>query len=350
MTDATPGPAQAGIGHNIPPLALNTDVEIRESLSAKHKVTILDRLAELKKAAATFPKVIKDEETSGQVGDLVGQFRALFRACEAARTTENAPFRRMLDAVDGFFNKPRDEAKTLGADLKTRNEAFLTALEEKRRADALKAQRDADAKRDQALKEAAAAEAKRKEAERLRLEQERIAEEARLRAEEENRKAAEAILAREKAQREGDEAAAAAAKKAEDEAREREEEHRVVEEKHEEKADKIAVKESKAAAVVDNAMGAAVAHDRRSGKAGRAARAKPADLTRVRGELGSVTSLKQVWYVAELSKEDVDLEALRPFLTQEDLMAAAGRFVANGGRKLKGATILEGRDAGTHRG
>lgn len=347
MTDSAPPP----IGHNNPPAPiLPTDNDVKAYLAGEHKAAVLDRLAELKKAAATYPGKIKDEEASGMVGDLVGQFRALYRAIEALRKTENAPYRRLLDVVDGFFTKPRDEAEKLGLDLKNRNETFLTALEEKRRAEAQKAQREAEALRDKALKEAAAAEAKRKEAERLRIEQEQRAEQARLRAEEENRIAAQAILDRERAEREGDAAKVKAKRQEEEDARQREEEHRAVEETHDKKADAIGKKEDRAAAVVDATVGAAIAHDRRGGKAARVARAKPADLTRVRGELGSVTSLKQTWYVAELDKATVDLETLRPFLTQDDLMAAAGRFIANGGRKLKGATITEGRDAVGHRG
>lgn len=341
----------ASIGHNKPPApTLPEDKEVQAYLTGAHKAAIIDRFEELKKAAATFPGKIRDEDASGQVGDLVAQFRALFKATEAARTTENAPYRRLVAIVDGFFTTVRDKCEVLAKDLKARNEAFLLELEATRRAAAEKEAREAQARADKALKEAAEAEAKRKIAEAARIAEEQRAERARLQAEEENRIAAQAILDREAAVRAGDVARAETARLEEEAARRREDAHRDVEDKHQGKADKAAVVEARHETKVDATMGAAIAHDRVRGKATRVSRSKASDLTRVRGELGSVTSLKTVWVCSEFDKATVDLEVLRPFLSADDIQSAIGRYIAGGGRKLKGAIITEGRDAVGHRG
>lgn len=366
MTDATPVPpaAIAAPGHNNPPLELPADDTVKTYLTAKHGEHF-DRFRELEAAAKTVPKKIKDEEMSGKVGDLVGQFRALYRALEGGRTSENAPVRKLLALVDGFFNVTSSKAEVIAKDLKARNEEFLKDLEARRRAEAARKEAEAKRARDKALKEAADAEAKRKKAEDDRLKAEADAQAARDRADEENRRAAAAIQAREKAEREAREAQqrqadeqtrreaeerVAAAKRQEEEARQREDAARDQEERATKVADKAGAVEDKHQATVDATMGVAIGHDRTATKARRTVGAKASALTRVRGDLGSVTSLKTVWKVDALDKDVVDLEVLRPYLATDDVIAAANRFVAAGGRKLKGATIIEDRDAVGHRG
>lgn len=62
--------------------------------------------------------------------------------------------------------------------------------------------------------------------------------------------------------------------------------------------------------------------------AGAAADAKPAEHSRIRGDLGSVKSLKLVWKHRDLDKDIVDLEKLRPFLKTEHLDMAIRAYIA----------------------
>lgn len=75
--------------------------------------------------------------------------------------------------------------------------------------------------------------------------------------------------------------------------------------------------------------------------AARAAAAKPADLSRVRGDLGSVSSLKQFWNFRNLDRARLDLEMLREHLPLDALDKAVRSFIKAGGRKLSGAEIFE---------
>jgi len=77
------------------------------------------------------------------------------------------------------------------------------------------------------------------------------------------------------------------------------------------------------------------------------AAAKPAELGKSRGVHGGQTTLKQFWNVAEIDRETIDLEALRPHFTDDALKKAAGSwtnankgFLKSGG-KLTGARIYE---------
>ncbi len=77
------------------------------------------------------------------------------------------------------------------------------------------------------------------------------------------------------------------------------------------------------------------------------AAAKPAELGKSRGAHGGQTTLKQFWNVAEIDRETIDLEALRPHFTDDALKRAAGSwtnankdFLKSGGA-LTGARIFE---------
>lgn len=76
-------------------------------------------------------------------------------------------------------------------------------------------------------------------------------------------------------------------------------------------------------------------------KAAKAAAAKPAELSRIRGEGGGVASLKRFWDYADLDRDALDLEALRDHLPMAALEQAVGAYVKAGGRELKGARIFE---------
>lgn len=76
-------------------------------------------------------------------------------------------------------------------------------------------------------------------------------------------------------------------------------------------------------------------------KARAAAAAKPAELSRVRGEYGSVSSLKQFWAYRNLDRGALDLNALREHLPADALDKAIKSFIRAGGRKLAGCEIFE---------
>lgn len=76
-------------------------------------------------------------------------------------------------------------------------------------------------------------------------------------------------------------------------------------------------------------------------KAEQAAEAKPAELSRTRGEYGSVTSLRTEWVFDDLDRATLDLEALRPYLPSDGLEKAVRTFIRAGGRELRGVNIHE---------
>jgi hypothetical protein len=76
-------------------------------------------------------------------------------------------------------------------------------------------------------------------------------------------------------------------------------------------------------------------------QAGEAARAKSAELSRTRSDSGAVSSLRTEWKGEIVSKAELDLEALRPYLAPADLEKAMRGYIKAGGRTLKGARIYE---------
>jgi hypothetical protein len=85
----------------------------------------------------------------------------------------------------------------------------------------------------------------------------------------------------------------------------------------------------------DESVTAAVAAVEAAQKADKAALAKPAELARVRGDLGSVTSPKRRWTGEVTDRQTLDLEALRLHFSLEDLNKAVRAWVrANTGDDL----------------
>lgn len=76
-------------------------------------------------------------------------------------------------------------------------------------------------------------------------------------------------------------------------------------------------------------------------KATAAAEVKPAELSRTRGEYGSVSSLRTEWVFEDIQRTNLDLESLRPYLPEEGLKQAIRAFIKAGGRELRGVTIYE---------
>lgn len=76
-------------------------------------------------------------------------------------------------------------------------------------------------------------------------------------------------------------------------------------------------------------------------KATRAAEAKPAELSRSRGEMGAVASLRTEWVGEIGERAALDLDALRPHIPLDALEKAVRAYVRAGGRQLRGASIYE---------
>jgi hypothetical protein len=76
-------------------------------------------------------------------------------------------------------------------------------------------------------------------------------------------------------------------------------------------------------------------------KATQAADVKPAELSRTRGEYGSMSSLRTDWVFDDLDRQQLDLEALRPYLPTDGLDKAVRAFIKAGGRQLRGVNIYE---------
>lgn len=75
------------------------------------------------------------------------------------------------------------------------------------------------------------------------------------------------------------------------------------------------------------------------------AEAKPAELTRVRGEFGSLASLRRDWDFEITDRAAIDLAALRPYLPGDAIERAVAAAVAAGVRELAGVRIFERRTA-----
>jgi hypothetical protein len=77
--------------------------------------------------------------------------------------------------------------------------------------------------------------------------------------------------------------------------------------------------------------------------AAESALAKPADMARTRGDMGSVSTLKQTWTFEIEDEGAIDLEALRPFLAKIDIEKAIRSFVRvhKGAKALAGVRIFE---------
>lgn len=66
---------------------------------------------------------------------------------------------------------------------------------------------------------------------------------------------------------------------------------------------------------------------------------KQAGEARVRGERGAVATMRHDWTCDGLVRAEVDLEALRHHFTDDAIYAAVRRYIAEGGRSLKGVRI-----------
>ena len=133
--------------------------------------------------------------------------------------------------------------------------------------------------------------------------------------------------------------------KAERERRAREEEARRLREEAEKQAAAAAQVEAAAPVAAAIIMEQALATEAQAAQASRAAAAKPADLSRTRGDVGSVASLRSRWIGEVTDRAALDLEALRPYLPVAALQTALNGFIKAGGRELRGASITQEQTA-----
>ena len=137
-----------------------------------------------------------------------------------------------------------------------------------------------------------------------------------------------------------------AREKADSERRERMEQERLAREAAEtaRKAAEAAARAAHDAAALDAAIEAEKAAETAAAdlaKAERATDAKAAEMSRTRGEYGSMSSLRTSWVFDEIDRATLDLEALRPYLPTDGLDKAVRAFIKAGGRELKGTNIFE---------
>jgi chromosome segregation ATPase len=381
----------AYIGHNNPP----SPIEIFEAdMKAKYP-EYFNRAQLLIDAKDRVPPEIKNEDEAKKVGDYLKQVKELAKTIDALREGEKQPFLEKCRVVDGTFGKwldslkqvrsfvdpiqakwvqaKKDAAERARAEeaarkkaeaeekLRQAQEAERKAQEERdaARAAAEAAQRQADEERRQI--EADAAEKKRKQDEELRLlreaeetaARERQAEIDRLKAEraaaeeqdrEEKRKAKEAIEAAERAAKEADKEAKRKIREEQEKAEEIEREKKAAEKAIKEKereAEDIARKAEQAAKVHDRDAKASLNEaEKLERQSGRLEKVPAADI-RVRGDQGSLSTTRIDWDGYMINRDDLDLEALRHHLREDDINHAIKQFVKAGGRTLKGASIFE---------
>ena len=97
-------------------------------------------------------------------------------------------------------------------------------------------------------------------------------------------------------------------------------------------------------AKTDDDLDTAVATEETAQDAEVKANASNADLSRTRGDYGSVSSLRTTWKHDGLDRDRLNLEALRPHLTEDAIHQAIRSFIKAGGRNLAGVRIYEHSD------
>lgn len=154
MTELVPNPRET-IGGNNPPVALADDLALRFKSD-------LDLIAELLEAAKSVPKVIEDDETHGNVGELIKKMRDTELRLDKARNAEKKPYDDTVKAINGFFKvhiekveKEREPLKARTTDYSERKAAAerdrLRKEEEEKRAAAAEKMRLAQEAEDTAI-------------------------------------------------------------------------------------------------------------------------------------------------------------------------------------------------------
>ena len=351
------------IGGNSPPLALT----IRENHN-----DVFTRLDELAAADALVPAVITSDEDEGKAQDIVLQCKKTVKHAEAMHKLEKEPYDKAVKEIKATFAIPIEKVEKVAKTITERLDVYKEkkAAEERRRREeearrqreeAERLQREAEeaerrqreaaearrleeerAARAQAEREKAEREAKeaRERAERLREEQARMEEERRqrkIRDEQEAAKKAEldaAETARRKAEEEAHikRMAELKAQRAEEDrkaAETRVAAQKALEERREAEAAAAAAKrdEKSAAREAGNNLDDAVRLEKRADRLDDAAQASESDLSRGRGEYGSVGSRVTTWKWRMINRDDVPLETLRAYMHPDAIDAAVTRFM-----------------------
>lgn len=263
---------------------------------ARDYAALVDSVTALLDKARALPREINDDETAIAVGGVVKELRDAYKRADAYRAAEKEPHLRSEQAVDQFFfglmeklakRNPRDRSqKPGGADvLQARIDDFL---ERKRLEEEARRRREAD--------EAA-----------------RLAREAQDKADREAREAEEARLAAERARK-----------------------PEIVE-------SKTAVADVKEQAAEAARIEADLALSRAE-EAHIATLAKPAEMSRTRGDGVLLTQAKQPYaYLVDRTKLDKD--ALWPFFTEAEIEKALRGWakVTGHNKQMDGAEIGHGR-------
>ena len=271
---------------------------------------------------------------------------------ERARILREEADRKLKEAAEA-------EARRLEAERKEREAKEAAERAERERLAAIEAAAKAKREREEEERRAAEAKLRAKAEEAARKEQEERRE-----AERKERERLEAIEAEAKAaakaERDRIEAEEAAARKAAREAEEEAAEARRAELRRQELEAKEAARkaqeerrEAERAAVAarkeiraearneSEAVEAAERADKNADKSEERAHAKPAGLSRVRGEHGSVSSLRRFYAFRNLDRAELDLESLRQHLPIGGLETAVRSFIDAGGTSLRGVEIFE---------
>lgn len=316
---------------------------------------LINRCQELINTAKQVPDRIEDDETAQKAADLIKLMKAAAKEADSTRKQENEPYAAAKQQVDAFFNIPKEAVTDAAKEVERRLSLWLqtkAAREEQQRReraeaerleserkfnDAIEADKIANAARESAAIAAATAAAARAGKEETiaagraaRLKHEAAQQRARAaKAAGDHTAYSEAILEANVADAEL-QALEARVKELRDLERAADEKR-----KADEKAAKAAEKDVKLN------MGEAQRSSTMADKLDRAADAKAADLSRTRGELGSVSSLRTDWVHDGFDRDRIDLEALRAHLPADAIDQAIRSFIRAGGRELRGTKIYE---------
>lgn len=347
--------------------------------------------------AGGLPSKISTKAEAEKLSDARFAIKKWVSAAKQARTAAKRPWDGIAKAFYAVFARPIDDLEEVDA---KQIEPVLADWQEREAArikreaeDAARIQREEADKR---AREAAEAEARRLDAERAEREAKERAERA-----ERDRLAAIEAAAKAKREQEAAERAAiearererieAAERKARMEREAKEDEHRrlgeavgqatraiarivekaehdrVMEEMRKREAEskeraRIAAAEKREAerAAIEarkdqrtekrnenEAIDAAIRADKKADKNEDIAGTRPAELSRVRGEAGSVSSLRTFWTFRDIDRATIDLDALRQHIPIDALGSAVRSYIDAGGRSLRGVHIFEDQQTTT---
>ena len=361
----------ATIGHNLPPVSV--DVRSRN----KELFDEMDRLAG---AEALVPEVIDNDEDEGAAQDLAMKCKKTVAQSKAIYKVEVEPLNATLKVIKNAFAIPQQKVEETAKAVVARIDVYKdkkAAAERRRREDEAEKQRQ---EAERLAQEAAAAEARRVEAERARREEEekaRMAELAKLQAQEDARRAREReaaakaeqqrLEAEAKARREREEIEAKARaeraeadaeadrlaqerrdaeakahaeamekarverEQAEMDAREaRDRQQKALEERRlADEAAKIAKQQERSAARDEkHNLADAVRTEKRADRLDDSAQASAADLSRGRGEYGSVGSLTTRWTWRMVDRDKLPPAKLWHLINPDAIDAAITRFLS----------------------